>query len=132
MALLRCGAVSSVQETVLWTNSSPTTNFSSQTITLSEDIDNFEYLKIKALGSTTNNLEINIYISVEDFKKGGNSGAVAGPALYGANSGGTARRALYYKTDTTILVDNAEGGASTFNNIAIPVEISGINGANIG
>ena len=115
-----------LKETILWTNPSPTSTFARQTINLSQDINNFDYLKIKALGSTTNNLEISIYISVDDFKKGGSTGSVAGPALYGANTGGTARRAIYYSSSTTILVDYAEGGNTQYNNIAIPLQIIGL------
>ena len=32
--------------TILWTNSSPTSSFSNQTITLSESLDNYEYYEI--------------------------------------------------------------------------------------
>lgn len=35
-----------LSETLLWSNSSPSSNFAGQTITLSQDYANFEYLKV--------------------------------------------------------------------------------------
>lgn len=39
--------------TILWTNSSPTSSFSNQTITLSESLDNYEYYEILFRQNTT-------------------------------------------------------------------------------
>lgn len=47
MSMIRCLGTKTDVETVLWTNNSPTSTFSSQTITLSDDISNYSYIRIE-------------------------------------------------------------------------------------
>lgn len=116
-------------ETVLWTNPSPTADFAAQTVTLSNSIDNYKYIKIKYCFSksyNTGNYLSDYIISVDEFKK----------APY-PEASGTARlnfsfarmntsnvagyRRFYYASSTTIRF------GSTDTNALIPLEILGIN-----
>ena len=66
MALFRCGANAGMSETVLWTNPAPTTNMTSTTITLSQSISNFDFVKLYWRVSTSNNTETyNLYTHLE-------------------------------------------------------------------
>ena len=49
MGFYRCGSGGggTLKETVLWTNGSPTASFAPQDVTLSDDIDNYDFLKIE-------------------------------------------------------------------------------------
>ncbi len=121
--------------TVLWTNSSPTSTFSSQTVTLSDSITNYNYLKFVVYTNTTNSNSFNVIIPVEDFVTTTGSkdttfcqfvlGATAG---YTLSTGTLFSRACWYDTDTTIEFHNSGGwnvaGASTETNI--PYQIIGI------
>ena len=49
MAFIRClsGNSQKFKETVLWTNPDPTSDFETQTITLSDDMTNYDFLRIE-------------------------------------------------------------------------------------
>ena len=50
MSLYRCGGGGGMlEETVLWTNPSPTSDFAAQTVTLSDSISNYDYIKFEYL-----------------------------------------------------------------------------------
>lgn len=70
MNLFECigGGNSELQETVLWTNSSPTSSFANQVVTLSDDINNYDYIKFYFRVSTSNGNSQNVIASVKDFK----------------------------------------------------------------
>ena len=58
MAYIRCetgGGTPSMTETTLWTNSTPSSNFTGKDITLSEDYTTFTYIKIEYKAATTKN-----------------------------------------------------------------------------
>ena len=59
---------SGFDETTLWTNNAPTSAFAAQTITLSDSIDNYDYIKISAVYSTASNTLATAMMSVADFK----------------------------------------------------------------
>jgi hypothetical protein len=103
-------------ETTLWTNSSPTSAFVSQDVTLSQDIDNFDYLKITVRASTTTSTSIGVIISVSDFKKTVTTGQGVSFGICGGNSGSHARRAVAYSSDTKVWFSAALSGNSTYNN----------------
>ena len=56
-------------ETSLWTNGAPTSSFASQTITLSDSMEKYSYIKFRYRNSTSNAIESNIIVSLFDFKK---------------------------------------------------------------
>ena len=120
------GGSSELQETVLWTNSSPTSNFANQTVTLSDDINNYEYLKVYYRISTTNSKTIGILVSVDDFKTTASTMPLINPAGVGGNTGNPAQRYFYYASDTTMAIRDAAVGTTVYNNAAIPTAICGL------
>lgn len=129
MNLFECiggGGSSELQETVLWTNSSPTSNFANQTVTLSDDINNYEYLKVYYRISTTNSKTIGILVSVDDFKTTASTMPLINPAGVGGNAGNPAQRYFYYASDTTMAIRDAAVGTTVYNNAVIPTAICGL------
>lgn len=121
-------------ETTLWTNNSPTSNFSAQTVTLSQDIDNFTYLRVYFRPSTTNTTEASVMVPVSDFKaRMPHSGTYPrfGLAIVNKNTSSSAEsvRGIFYESDTTVYIGTASGvGSSTssWTNYSIPTKITGI------
>lgn len=118
--------------TTLWSNTSPTSDFPASdttiTVTLSDDIDNYEYIKIKARRSKSDATEYAIIYSVEDFKKLNNAnGASAGALAYNYNSSNSAR-VFYYTSNTSVTFELAKAlnSTGTARTGAIPLEIIGL------
>lgn len=121
-------------ETTLWTNSTPTSTFSAQAVTLSQSIDNFDYIKIKhasVRNQTTNNsfLMETIY-SKEDVRKCKNSSSTVQMALCGKiGSDRAIARHIWYVSDTELNISDVKyigGSWSLDNSQEIPISIVGI------
>ena len=56
-------------ETSLWTNSAPTSSFAQQEVTLSDNIDNYDFIKVNFRNSTSDSTEIGTLISASDVAK---------------------------------------------------------------
>ncbi len=69
----KSGGGTELKETVLWTNSAPNVDFASQTITLSDSIENYKYVMIVAKTSKSNNTQESDIWDVETFKTFNNS-----------------------------------------------------------
>ena len=67
MAFIRCGGGGGMTETTLWTNSSPSSNFSSQTVSLNQSYTGFDYIRFYYRGSTSNSEVRSCMIAVSDF-----------------------------------------------------------------
>ena len=133
MALYRCGSGGATStETVLWTNGSPTSAFGAQTITLSDIVTNYDYLKITGRWSTTDDTSRNFIYpttemptnqegAVDIGMKVGSSGdsRVRGMYLYGGDD------KLYF-SQSYRLSSNAQTPSS---NYMIPTQIIGIKEA---
>lgn len=65
MALYRCasGGGGAPQETTLWTNSAPTSAQSELSITLSDSMGNYDYIKIEWRASTSKDSRCNVLVS---------------------------------------------------------------------
>ena len=119
-------------ETTLWTNPSPSSSFAGQTVTLSDDMTNYDYLKFtyKAV-STLDTLGEDI-IPTAKFVSYGSSMTTAGPKFAigktGTSSDDRYIRFLTYSSNTTIDFKTPQkaGAAQTSNNACIPVQIIGI------
>lgn len=118
----------SIKETTLWTNSSPTSNFAAQTITLLQDIDNFDYLKITYRLSTSASTELSLIISVQDFKNTADANGKGVITLNSKSSNVIYARLIYYASDTSVSVTVAYKIGSSGNSQAysIPTKISGL------
>lgn len=117
-----------LKETTLWTNSSPTSNFAAQTITLSQDIDNYDYLKIAYRLSTSASTELSLIISVQDFKNTADANGKGVITLNSKSSNVIYARLIYYASDTSVFATVAYKIGSSGNSQAysIPTKISGL------
>lgn len=69
---INVGGGGALSETVLWTNTSPTSSFSNLTIDLDSSLDNgYKYIKIVYRVSTTNSKEYEILIDAQAFLSNG-------------------------------------------------------------
>ena len=129
----KAGGGGKYTETSLWTNPSPTSGFTSQTVTLSESMDNYKYLKIKYAFSTSLYADANcneIVIPVADFKK--SLSAANGNALIVVGGSSTTTlytRFVFYPSDTGVQFGHSVQfqTSTTNNNTCIPLEILGLN-----
>lgn len=124
-----------LKETTLWTNSAPTSNFASQTITLSDGISNYKFLKIRYRKNTTENVEHQVLYDVDDVISQFTSNAGAhymGSIVERENSTPsyrTAARLYAMSNDTTMTISNAiyiDNPSTAQNAWAIPLEIIGV------
>lgn len=115
-------------ETVLWTNSSPTSNFADQNVTLSDSMSNYDYLKFTYKKATNNATSTSAVFSVSDVKN------FADESVYGQIGGESATdwymsRMLWYVSDTSVKISTAWGlnrANSANNSYIIPLSIIGI------
>lgn len=123
-------------ETSLWTNSSPSSAFSGQDVTLSESIDNFKYIAVKYKATTTSTSDSQmgtVIYKAEDIKKATSPSAALQPVgAFGnlnANNTNYFYRYIVYKGSTTLYLSNSYSINASGNNtsLAIPLEILGLN-----
>lgn len=119
-------------ETVLWTNSASSSTFAAQEITLSDDIDNYDYIAIdyKYANNTSDGDYSTVMQTPANIKKGGYNTSVTrcGLAL-DYISGGNANyaRQVFYVSDTKLRFDIGRqfGGTNSSNANAIPLKVVG-------
>lgn len=124
------GGGGKVVETVLWTNPSPSSNFSAQTVTLSDSISNYDYIKFVYGLSTSIAGGNSVVIPVSDFKQAVYPQVNNMPIyeLGAYNTTTTVVRGVMYASDTTVRFSPANNIAQTgsADNRAIPTAIIGI------
>lgn len=117
----------STTTTSLWTNSSPTSSFSSQNITL--PTDEYDYLEVYYYDWTDSSQQ---NIKCTKFPKGA-SGTM--DALFETNVTNTfymASRKITYNSDTSLTIEDVRGintqqlTVETINSVCVPIEIIGI------
>lgn len=123
------GSSARLVDILLWSNSSPTSAFGKQSITLSESISNYDFIKIKYRASTDQTKMVDVIMMITEYKK--TSIAATGgicPALSYFASNGIFCRPFGYSTDTSISFGNSNhaGGTDSNNSCAIPVAIYGV------
>ena len=135
LAQLKQKGSGELKETVLWTNPSPTANYSGGRISLSDNINNYKYLKFVWKESTSRDVYVSVIAKVDEFKT--SSVATAGTAtnafsygsIYFKQTAGTAGvRLVYYATDnsleiTTAFEINGQGLNASLN---IPYQVIGL------
>lgn len=132
MGLYRSGGGGKMTETVLWTNSSPTSNFASQTVTLSDGISNYDYLKFTYKPSTASSLSNSTIISTQDFISNCVDGAKHFFATMGGYSSTSASNAhgrnAFYVSNTSLRMGSCLmfNSASSNNAYMIPLTIKGL------
>ena len=137
MAYIPCiigGGGGQYTETSLWTNASPSSDYSGGTVTLSESVDNFKYIKV-TLAYNKSNLTItgSEIISVEDLKKAPYPATGNNVGFYIGNNSASnnyARR-IQYINGTSVNISSAylitSATGSVANSQVIPLEILGLN-----
>lgn len=137
MAFYRTGGGGSATETVLWTNPSPTAEFGKKSVTLSDDINNYDYIAVEYIYSKSSVDETEkskSIMSVADFKEGGIGTSVSRTCMAlgiinASNSSFT--RQVWYQNDTTIQISACYAMTNTTiaNGNAVPLQIIGIKEA---
>ena len=122
-----------LKETTLWTNSSPSATFAEQTVTLSDNISNYDYIKIEWCESTsalTN--KSSIMVSASEFTRNKNpyyNAHDTTPAILGRGANNVSYlRYIAYESDTQVLFGHALRGNATGvdNTFTIPLNIYGV------
>lgn len=133
LASLRKKGGGKMSETVLWTNSAPTSSFRYGEVTLSQDIDNFKYIAIKWAFSTSYRSDANtarVLISIEDFKRMSDTGTSQdiNITLGNKSSAGEYSRRIAYHSDTKFYFSYAfkVGTSSDDGSQCIPLQIIGL------
>lgn len=130
MALIRPIPTSGIKRSALWSNGSPTTSIdSATTITLSESMDNFDYLEFTYRPSTsTATPEVSIMVSVDEFKNMSGSNPflfLVSPRVSPANYCTCAQYASVTSVTFTVGVPIASTSGGNGGQV-IPVRINGI------
>lgn len=121
------------EETVLWTNPSPSADFAAQDVTLSDDINNYDFIAvdIKYLKTSADTELIGkVYYKVSDYKTfAGSAGSPIGVCVqvYNVSYAYLLRRVFLYKSDTELTFGHCFLGGDTnaYNNFGIPMHVYG-------
>ena len=113
-------------ETTLWTNNAPTTAFAAGNVTLSNDIDNYDYIKVTFRNSTSNVTEGEFLDTPANIKKTLQSLGANRVEISMTIAGDYTRR-LVYVDDTTFNFSTAYklGASGTSTSYAIPLSVVG-------
>lgn len=113
--------------TTLWSNSSPTSSFSTQTVTLNQSIENFDYIKFNCRGGTSSTTTGEAVYSKEYAKlcvSGNNN-----PRMIMVSSVSSSRyvRTIIYVSATQMTIDNGHkyNANGDTNSYCIPTSIVG-------
>ena len=81
-------------ETVLWTNNSPTSTFANQTVTLSDNISDYDYLCFEYRSTTGSSAKTSkVFVKTTDFITAGSGANTCQLGTYARNS----RRGRLYR-----------------------------------
>ena len=134
----RKGGGGSIQKTTLWTNPSPTADFTSATgnnaVTLSDDMNNYDYLEFTFRIIKSGTDDHTMLIPVSEFKQTASTGGVGNfKYAFSASNASytTAFRSVYYQSDTKVNIStNAIYRANNTTVLtpsqAIPIYIKGV------
>jgi len=132
MAYFKCNAASgggggTMTETVLWTNSNPSSSsgFAAQAASLSDDIDNYDYICVEfARAYNYLTTKAKTYYLVSDFKTFGYSAGKQYGA-FGIYGSAAQFRAFYYDSDTQAHFGANLQAGTAVNTNNIPLNIYG-------
>lgn len=111
------------QKTVLWENSSPTSNFASQTVTLSDNISNYDQIAIISKSELGNNDLITTIYDAIVGRIGSNNRYIGGVS---GNNG--LARGFNFDSETEVSFASCAyvNSSGIYNNWCIPLKIIGI------
>lgn len=132
MALFRCasgGGGTTITETTLWTNSSPNATFAAQTIELSQDIGDFDYIKVEYKDAYSVDNTKDFYIKVSDWMTPYTGVTNKTFGIYMTTGSAAYCRQFIYASETSISVTTTFRLNSQANsaNVVIPVYVKGVN-----
>lgn len=129
----KTGGGGSMSETSLWTNNEPTSNFAAQTVTISDDIDNYSYIGIEYEFSTAvTTLTNKVFFPVDLFKtyrfNGNTQHAFGAFGMQNSTSNLMYARVAYYVSDTSVGFSSGYGINRAYENAAsmVPLKIIGL------
>lgn len=135
MALYRCtsGSGGGMTETVLWTNPSPSSDFSTTSIDLGETILNYDLLRVKVRANKVSGADQRDYFFSTDslYNSGGNTGITF--YLGAAQSGEFHVRRIWVLSESPSIIRMSSGASDlrgpdwgTSSRYAYPIEIAGV------
>ena len=113
-----------LRETVLWTNSSPSSSFSGKTVSLDQSYTEFDYIRFYYRGSTSNSEVRSSMVAVSDF--------TGKTFVIGGNFGfdNSKCRGTYNKGDSQIFFSNSyelrTAAQTSSGSYIIPTKITGV------
>jgi len=131
MAFIPCniGGGGGMTQTTLWTNTASTSAFSSQTVTLSDSIANYDYIGVKYRASTSSSTRSTEVLFVSnDLKSASTSYSnTVFPCFCAYSSSAYWARYITFSTNTKLSISSAGkiGAASSDTTKAIPLYIYG-------
>ena len=126
--LRKCGGGNSMKEVELWSNPDPTIQMSNPTLSMSENITNYDYVRIYWRISTSNSTESSIIVATGDVSPDAvNNNTISFNSRAGGYNFG--RMLFLGNTPDSILITTAvrRGQTNVDNTMAIPTKICGIN-----
>ena len=117
-----------MSEKVLWTNSVLDNEFSGQTVTLSETIRNYDYVRAYFRATRSINQTFSILFPVNEFIYANSQTNTFKPSVDFNLNTGRYDRCLMYVSDTSINISNSYqvNHETTNNNVLIPIQITGV------
>ena len=113
-------------ETVLWTNNSPTSSFAVQTVTISDDYTNYDYLEFYFRSTTSDDTEYRDIIPTSVLAK---STSASTCTIGNSSSSKIRSRGIYATSNTSIRISDCYplNSTSASNTSVIPTKIVGIS-----
>lgn len=113
-------------ETVLWTNNSPTSSFAVQSVTLSDDYTNYDYLEFYFRSTTSDDTEYRDIIPTSVLAK---STSASTCTIGNSSSSKIRSRGIYATSNTSIRISDCYplNSTSASNTSVIPTKIVGIS-----
>lgn len=118
-------------ESILWTNSSPTSNLASKNISLNDSFLNYSYIKISYKINTSSSEEYQVLYSADLVKKSAfvtNVPIISIGARHSTLGGASIIRCITYVSDTSLHFANATliSSSTTYNDYIIITQITGV------
>ncbi len=127
------GGSSEPSYTTLWTNPSPSADFAGQTVTLSSNMNNYDFIRVtyKLHKTSTGTYEVwmprSVFTSTASGKNNSTCQMILGGNCGTGSSSRNSRRTCYYTSTTSVEFGEANYGTNKLNQDAIPVAIYGVN-----
>ena len=118
-------------KTILWSNPNPTSNFSAQSVSLNDNLSNYDYIEVGTIWNTSSN-QIHVTTwSYNEFTYYNNQSIGAIGGYREGSSGNNRTRGIYASDDTHVYIGNSyqqtSGSQTASAAYIIPYHIRGCN-----